>query len=245
MSGAENPILSQWHQFPVSSDEKIGEGFVSGQLGKQMGVRRKVFETPTGAESYVYKEVASESEARSSIGIYTSMKEAGLPVVSFAKILRKKVDGIFEYAIAMEDLTEGGVLIVHEFHGTKEGPSPIEEIISHSEVAHHLMEEVIYLLAVLHNNEIIDYHPGISFAIRTDRDGVIVDVKIIDYANFESLKDMRPLRGMTKEETFDSECESDLRSVLYNLTSNPALQEELVNLYWNIREEKQKYFVSF
>lgn len=105
----EGPIISKWHKKGEElRDEKIGGGFVSEEVGKQMGVRLKELKTEEGQKFYVYKEVMDKQEARDVLAIYKKLKEAGLPVVRFAKVIKKKVEGKDEFILVMEDLTENG-----------------------------------------------------------------------------------------------------------------------------------------
>lgn len=237
MESEKGPILSKWHKGEETEDKRIGGGFVSDEVGKKQGVRRKKFETVEGEKAYVYKEVLDKEDAKQTIQIYQTFKEAGLPIVGFAKIIRKKVNDNIEYSLAMEDLTENGVYSVVEVRQRVNG-KVISELIATSENPKKLQEDMIKALAVIHNNGIYDYHPDISFAIRLyeseNEMGVsIKDFKIIDYANFEEKKE-----GKDGEFEFHAECLKDLDRLLNSICSDEAQVDRLKKLYFALREKE-------
>lgn len=224
----KDPIISKIHKGEEIEDKRIASGFVSGEMGKQMGVRRKVFETEEGEKMYVYKEVEDLKEAKDTMQIYMSLREAGIPVVSFAKIIKKKVDGRDEFVIAMEDLTENGkirVVEIKDLESVKELVLPFE-----------MKEDIIKSLAQIHNMGIYDYHPGISFVIRFEsKDGEIraIDFKVIDYANFETLAQAkeRADKGERMSTEFEVECVRDLDAIIKSIADGVNEIFNLTNLY--------------
>lgn len=235
----KEPIISQWHKSKEIEDKKIAGGFVSVFTGKGEGVRRKVFESEEGRRKmYVYKEVANLKEAKETMQIYAIFKEANLPVVNFAKIIKKKVKDMDEFIIAMEDLTQGGTLEVSER--------------LRSDIPEHLKEQMVQALAVIHNNDVYDYHPGLSFALREKKrnheSSGVIDFKIIDYANFETRKQLEfdecrefKFEGNQRKPSFDEECKRDLRTLLKGITlADDIFREHLVNLYWQLRNSGVK-----
>lgn len=230
----KEPIISKWHKGKELEDKKIAEGFVSGETGKKEGVRRKIFETEEGKKQYVYKEVFNLQEAKDIMHIYRIFREANLPVVDFAKIIKKRIWGRDEFVVAMENLTEEGRLIV-----TERLRADIPEV---------LKIQMIKALAIIHNNGVYDYHPGLSFALRekqSEKGPEVVDFKVIDYANFEMKKEKQEnidekinTLKIQFDETgfFDEECSKDLKELLRGIVSeDDEFREYLVNLYWKIR----------
>lgn len=227
-----NPILLKLHKGREVEDKRIASGFVSGEMGKQMGVRRKTFETEEGEKMYAYKEVANLKEAKDTMQIYLDFKEAGIPVVSFAKIIKKKVNGRDEFVIAMEDLTDNdkmGVVEIKDLESVKELVLPFE-----------MKEDIIKSLAQIHNMGIYDYHPGISFVIRfesKDDEVRAIDFKVIDYANFETLAQAkeRADKGESLPTGFEVECRRDLNVIIRSIADGANEIFNLTNLYEEIR----------
>lgn len=229
----KEPIISKWRKGKELEDEKIAEGFVSGETGKKEGVRRKNFETEEGRKRYVYKEVLSLQEAKDTILIYRIFREANLPVVDFAKIIKKRIGEHDEFVIAMQDLTEENSLIVTER--------------LRADIPEELKIRMIGALAVIHNNGVYDYHPGLSFALReeqSEKGSKVVDFKIIDYANFEIKKEQQENpseKTDTSRRSFDEECSRDLKELLRGIVSEEdKLREHLINLYWETRSSGRR-----
>ncbi|TSC78556.1 MAG: hypothetical protein G01um101429_732 [Parcubacteria group bacterium Gr01-1014_29] len=241
----KEPVLSKWHKEEEVGDERIADGFVSGETGKQMGVRRKSFETPEGEKFYVYKEVRNLQEAKDSMEIYQNMKTAGLPVVEFAKIIKKKSEsGDNEFVIAMEDLTEGGNIIVISLSEGEDPEFSTQAHVRREDIPFEIKEQMIHALAVIHDHDMYDYHPGISFVIRTEDTGGgsvgVFDFKIIDYANFMTRAKKKRVeeRQQMKEKPFEQDCQDDLRVLLRGIVVNDQEQEHLINLYRKSRIQK-------
>ncbi|MDP9249576.1 MAG: hypothetical protein M3M85_03660 [bacterium] len=216
----ENPILSKWHKGKETADTKIGDGFVSAHTGRKIGLRRKNLDTPEGEKFYVYKEIGNMKEAKDSMEIYQKMKMLNLPVVEFAKIIKKRsADEKDEFLFAMEDLTRNGEYEV------------IEVVLSSliREIPTDITEGMVKALATVHNHGMYDYHPNISFALRTKNDQV-VDFKIIDYANFTT-KERERSWASYREGDFENECEKDLFTLLDLLGLGKQDQENLASLY--------------
>src|SRR3989344_194246 len=234
----EPPIFSKIHKGEQLSDEKIAEGFETGEMDEGRGIRRKKYQTEKGIFYYVDRSLANEYEAKRVMEIYQTLQKAGLPTVDFAKIIRKRVNGEIKLFLAMEDLTENGKYSISEVY------EKTPEFISISANPSALQEEMVRALAIMHNNRIIDFHPGLSFALRTqtrkeDKRVIAVDFRIIDYPNLT--KGGLP-KGWDGEFDFESECSSDLNRLLRGIVFEESQRERLENLYRQIREGEEKEF---
>jgi hypothetical protein len=240
MGMKEGPILTKWHKDKNPKEEEISRfGFVSSEVGKEEGVRRKTFQTPVGEQKYAYKEVLNGlDEAEKTMRIYKKMKDVGVPVVSFAKILRKKnEEGEFEYEIAMEDLTEGGKLSVVESHSE----------FSSYELPLEMEKEMLRTLARIHNLGIVHEHPGISFVLQCEEEGGgkrAVRFRVIDYANFAEASDIERevlendfYEGKNVESIMEAYRLTNLGRLLYRLNAVGSLATVLEHVY---REELKK-----
>ena len=236
----EPPIFSKIHKGEQLGDEKIAEGFETGEMDNGRGIRRKIFKTEDGLFYYVDRSLANEYEAKRVMEIYQVLQKAGLPAVDFAKTIRKKVDNEIKFFLAMEDLTENGKYSITEVY------DKTSEFISASSNPSALQEQMIRALAVMHNNGIVDFHPGLSFALRTqtredDKRVAAIDFPIIDYPNLT--KDGLP-RGWNGEFDFEQECSSDLNRLLRGIVFEESQKEQLENLYRQTRENKEKEFAA-
>ncbi|HOX40568.1 MAG TPA: hypothetical protein PK263_00055 [bacterium] len=229
----ELPILSQLHHSPIISDQRIAGGFISDATGKQMGVRERVFDSPQGEQRYVYKEVFNLKEARATMQIYYLLKQAGLPVVAFAKIIRTYNESRYrhfknELVIAMEDLAQNGEFELRELSGDPK-----------VEVPFRLKENLIRALAIIHNNDVCEFHPSLSLALRIkdDHSGKreVVDFKVIDYANFK-----------TKNEFPDGKFELDstkkLHQLLQSIGSSDSEKSVLQEFYYRVLESGEMHY---
>src|SRR3989338_8324360 len=211
----EPPIFSKIHKDEQLGDEKIAEGFETGEMDNGRGIRRKIFKTEDGLFYYVDRSLANEYEAKRVMEIYQVLQKAGLPAVDFAKTIRKKVDNEIKFISASSN------------------PSALQE-------------QMIRALAVMHNNGIVDFHPGLSFALRTqtredDKRVAAIDFRIIDYPNLT--KDGLP-RGWNGEFDFEQECSSDLNRLLRGIVFEESQKEQLENLYRQTRESAEKEFAA-
>ena len=234
----EPPIFTKIHKGRQLEDKKIAEGFETGEMDNGRGIRRKKFETEDGHFYYVDRSLRSEYEARRVIQIYSALKEAGLPVVDFAKTIRKKEDGKIKFFLAMEDLTEDGKFSITEVY------DKTPQLISASSNPSALQESMIKALAIMHNNEVVDFHPGLSFALRTqpreeDQRETAVDFRIIDYPNLT--KGGLP-KGWSGYYNFEEECTNDLRQLLRGIVYEDTQRQHLEDLYKQIRESGEKNF---
>ncbi|HBQ21810.1 MAG TPA: hypothetical protein DD708_07735 [Deltaproteobacteria bacterium] len=234
----EPPIFTKIHKGKQLGDEKIAEGFETGEMDGGRGIRRKKFETEDGYFYYVDRSLQSEYEAVRVMQIYQLLKDAGLPVVDFAKTIRKKIDGKIKFFLAMEDLTEDDKFTVTEVY------NKTPQLIAKSSNPSALQEQMIWALAVMHNNEVVDFHPGLSFALRTqpreeDQQEAAVDFRIIDYPNLT--KGGFP-KGWSGGYNFKAECSSDVRQLLEGIVFEDSQKQHLENLYRQIRESENKIF---
>lgn len=233
----EGPIISKWHKKGEElRDEKIGGGFVSEEVGKKMGVRLKEFETKDGKRFYVYKEVMDRHEAKEVLSIYKTLQEAGLPVVEFAKVIKKRVVGD-EFVLAMEDLTENNryeIISLDSSFRLKYYPPRSSLAIEQTRLPEEFREQMVKALAIMHNLGIYDYHPGLSFVLRLkeeedeEAEEIALDFKIIDYANLKFSEEINP-------EKFNKECREDLKTLLFGIIFEPGQEDYLCSLYDNLR----------
>lgn len=204
------------------------------------GIRRKRFKTEDGHFYYVDRSLANEYEAKRVMEIYQVLQKAGLPAVDFAKTIRKKVNGETKFFLAMEDLTEDGKYSMAEVY------DKTPEFIAACANPTDLQEKMIRALAIMHNNGIVDFHPGLSFALRTqvreeDKRVVAIDFRIIDYPNLT----MGGLpKGWDGEFDFEQECSSDLRRLLQGIVFEESQGKQLEELYRKIRENEEKKFAA-
>jgi hypothetical protein len=221
MESGEQPIISEWHQGERLADSLLGAGY-------EAEVHRRTFNTESGEHSYAYKELDSEKEAIRVSSIYSELHEAGLPVVSFLKTTRTITEGKAKYGIAMEDVTEGGRYDLFPIDHTV-GYSTLE-YANHAANAQSLKARLIESLAVMHNREIYDFHPGISFFLRVDKqDPSQVDFRILDYSNLT--KTRLPDGWDSIPYTLKGECLSDLKALLRGIASSTEEQASLTELY--------------
>lgn len=234
----EPPIFTKIHKGKQLEDKRIAEGFETGIMDEGRGVRRKKFETEDGHFYYVDRSLPSEYEARRVMQIYMDLKEAGLPVVDFAKTIRKKEGEKIRFFLAMEDLTEDGKFSITEVY------DKTPRLVSASSNPSALQESMIRALAIMHNNEVVDFHPGLSFALRTqprqeDQQEAAVDFRIIDYPN---LTEGGLPKGWSGNYNFEEECDSDLRQLLKGIVYEDTQRQHLEDLYKQIRERGEKIF---
>lgn len=242
-------LYSELHKGKKEVDVKVGSGFETGERG----VRRKVYRTKEGLAYYVDKKISSEKEAKRVMQIYQKMREAGLPIAQNAKIIRKKEDGKIVFYIAMEDLTQGGNLDITELVSSEKLRQ--HNLIEHLEEPLKFKESIIRALAIMHNNEIFNFHPTISFVLLTSRHYLKpklrekykghtrLSFKIIDYSNF-AYKELPPGWESidVKAGVAAKEMEHDLNKMSLCLGKNQDEMTHLVNTYWEIRESGDKKF---
>lgn len=234
----EPPIFSKIHKGEQLSDEKIAEGFETGEMDQDRGIRRKKFQTESGSFHYVDRSLPNEYEAKRVMEIYQILREAGLPVVDFAKTIRKKIDDEIKFFLAMEDLTEDGKFSITEVYDRT------PQLLATSVNPIVLQEQMIRALAIMHNNEVVDFHPGLSFALRIqsrekDKQESVVDFRIIDYPNLT--KGGLP-KGWDGNFEFEEECSSDLKQLLRGVVFEENQRQKLENLYRQIREGGERKF---
>lgn len=234
----EIPIFTKIHKGKQLEDKKIGQGFETGEMDEGRGVRRKIFKTEKGLFYYVDRSLLNQYEAVRVMNIYQLLKKAGIPVVDFAKVIKKKEGGKLKFFLAMEDLTENGQ------YSIVEDKRKTSKFISASSNPSVLQEQMIRALAIMHNNEIVDFHPGLSFALRTqtrkeDQKEVAVDFRVIDYPNLT--KGGLP-KGWSGKYNFEEECVKDLKQLLSGIIYDDSQKEYLEDLYNQIRQNKEKVF---
>lgn len=209
------PILSKIHKNGKESEEVIStsghETTIFDKIEKWRGVKRQTYKTPEGGGfHYADRSLESEIEAKRTMRVYQAMKEANLPVMNFAKVIRKKIDGNIKYLLAMEDLTDNGKFFLSEITGagvsyeTKYKDAGVF-IDDNSENPMLLKKQLVQAMAIMHNNGMAEFHTGqVSIALRFARGGEkefafqrkgrsigskkyyynIKDFRIIDYPNF-------------------------------------------------------------
>lgn len=231
MHSYEQPLIGKWHQGQQIEDSQLGRGAIA-------EVRRRVFETATGPAYYAYKPMPSEQEAVRTADMYARLQAAGLPVVSFLKTTYRKDDtGVMQAGIAMEDVTEYDRYKVykaqHKKSYVKYGDNGVR-VVNFSEEFAALQQDMVQGLAVMHNNGLYDYHPGISFFIRLNKeDPRDVTYRILDYSNicYQAI----PEGWFRQSDTFEEECESDAQVLISRLAGNLDEEFRLQERYWEVR----------
>ncbi len=208
----ESLILSKWHKGEMTEDKQIGAGFETSEI-LSGGVRRRKFETAEGAKYYADREIF-KNDAKRVMMIFQNLQEANLPTVAFAKVMRKKENGDLKYYLTMEDLTNNGELELFELNPQLSFPQTLD-ILDRTENSWALKKQAVEALAIMHNNGIVDFHPGLSFVLRTiEKPGVGkvgVDFKIVDFPNLT--KGKLP-KGWGGDFSFEDECYQDLQQLL-------------------------------
>lgn len=244
----EIPNIGPWRKGEVVADEKIGSGFESddiqegtGEGAESGGVRRKMFLTGEGVHNLVEKPIKDKQEAKRVYGIYDRMRQAGLPVVNLLKVIREKAGSEVQYKLAMEDLTSGGSLEVLDL-SPGYGDSPgTKRIIGQYSKAEELRAGMVRALAVLHNNGIVDFHPGISISLRRDlATQELVDFKVIDYSNFTGKA--LPRGWQPREVDLQYECDHDLEVLLSSVAESEEDRVALKAVYKKIRDDKEMHY---
>src|SRR3989344_1738851 len=243
-----NPILRQWEAGGgETTDERIAGGFVSDEMGQGLGVRRRTFEIAGGKRAYVYKEVFGRSEAERTMDIYRTFREAGLPVASFSKIIKRKKEEA-PYLLAMEDLTDGDRYALVEVGGNIDS---VRSVFLSLQEGSELPEKLIRALAVIHNNGIYDFHPGLSIALRVEKGGQktplakrVKDFVVIDYANFERREwlEKEIEKNPRLETTFEKECVDDVGVLVKRVTADRIEREKLLEYYERLRKEGARMY---
>lgn len=237
----EVPNIGPWRKGEPLADDRIGGGWESETL-MHGGVRRKVFTTEEGMRVFADKPMKSGAEAKRAYEIYAKMKKAGLPVVDFLKVVREKdAQGATEYRHMMEDLTENGKLEIVTLEAKSKGHPGSQEIIKRSSHPQALREQMIRALAVMHNNELVNFHPVLSFVLRRDpKTQDIVDFKIIDYSNFTGLTLPSGMEG-----NFDFESNRKYELIKFLTRIAPFAGDEVKTLraeYERLREDKVMHY---
>lgn len=216
----EQVIISPTMKGELGKDEVIStRGFVSTEVGKKLGVQRR--------EGIVYKEALSLNDAKRNRRIYERLRESGLPVVGFLKIVKKGEGGKDAYYLAMNDLTEGD-----KYNLIEVSSLPFDKSIP--KLSKSMQAQLADALAVMHNAGVVDVHPGLSIAIRREREsGIIHDFVFIDYDNMsgvdEELKD-----GGNWD--FEAETKNDLETLIkcvYALDNPEGLSEDRMRQIYN------------
>lgn len=228
----ENPLLSRVHASKLLDESVISmSGFETGQMGNKYGIRRKVYQVDGEIFNVAEREISGAREAMRVMDIYSKLRSARLPVVTFAKSVRRKNGETIQMYLAMEDLTKGG-----QREAVEIGTDVAKELLSEQEVLDELQNDMTVALAVMHNNGIVDFHPGISFVLVADKDSESTQVsfRIIDYSNltYRSLPE-----GWNGAFNFDEECEHDFDVLAKSVDVDGKATPRLQTIYQHIRDK--------
>ncbi len=217
--------------------EKLAE--MSLGQGHEGEVILHTYNTEQGEMRVAQKEVSSLEEAQRGYGVYTKLKEAGLPVANFYKIRTYTNEyGNKVVGVVMEDLSEGGKYTVEPAsQGT--GPTARDEVAEAADPT-KLKKEMVRALAVMHNNGIYDFHLGISLFVRSEIDNPQnVDFLFLDYTNMEDPDNPRRPRDTID---FDKECIQDRVALMQGIGVRRDEEDELVAYYQQLREQGIKTY---
>jgi len=227
----ETEFVPQWQPGIQVGDEFLGAGQVA-------EVRRRTFEYDGGTLAYAYKWMHDLDEAKRTVDVYERLKEAKLPVVSFVvPIAWKDTSGDTLVGISMEDMTAGGsrsIVNVRQKQVVTPNYTHDGVLAEASADPTALKHRMIRDLAVMHNNGLYDFHPGISFFLQFDHaDKRNVSHVILDYSNI-CYREM-PAGWPWNRGDFETECIDDAHKLLDGLAGNAKQYQSLLFLYRDTR----------
>ncbi len=240
-------FVSHLLKYPKKRSQIIGNGF------ENDAVTLHELATEEPINRYVDKEISTLTEARRVMEIYTAFREAGLPVASFAKIVRKKIDGELRYFQTMEDLTEGKKyrlteIIAPGIATEKTNPGKIIDQALNSDL---LRRNTVRCLAIIHNLGYFNFHPprmGSSFFLKEKISAPTpknIDLCILDYANFTSDSDPAQLFPEFRQNfqdipnNLEEATQSNLEDLLLDMSAKDEFDDQpLRMLYDRVRGKK-------
>lgn len=247
------PIITKLRQ-TQKEPKVIGSG-----LEVQSGEHIKSFKVEDSEiSSYVEKPFREEKAARETLEMYRKMHALGLPVVRFLKIVKSKEPFKEEKcSAAMEDLSAHGqnlVLIVSDVVENLYNPRPpvsSQELLENAANTEELMDQMAKALAVLHNNDIYEFHNQISFFIVVNKSEIGIksskprlNFKILDYSNFTTAGSENSL----KQDNLTDNVPGFKDGIKYNLEHlikgvGEKFAASLVEKYNKYRQEKLMTYV--
>jgi hypothetical protein len=241
-SSLEEPIFAPTMKKEPLKQKKIGVGTET----PFRGVVRNTYEIGPDNTEFVFVDryLLDEAKAITAMAVYQRLKQAGLPVTSFAKTIRKKENGEIRFFLAMEDLTENDRYKVSEIRAQNHNDYSFKtpKMLEGAENRKQLQKQMVRALAVMHNLGVYEFHPTISFVLRTKLTNdteKIEDFRIIDYSNF---KIYDPQSSSIDREKFVELCQKNLDALIEVIALDNDQKAELSSLYDSVRESNlQRY----
>lgn len=239
----DEPLIAKWHQGEHIKSDYLGEGV-------QSEVHREAYLTESGPEVYALKDDLDEPEVRRALDIYQKLRAAGLPVVSFLKTRYSKNElGNSRTGIVMEDATHNGQ---YELAPMYDGKGLYgTNLLSRCKEVPQLMMNTVRALAVMHNNQIYDFHPGLSFFFRREVEHPEnVDFILLDYSNMTTSDKQKIHKGdgvfVDREPALDPEIEysRDLKVLMDSFPRDNDFEAKILAYYDLVRKQGVKTYVT-